>query len=110
MEFSSREEHDCTIMKVVGRLDTISTTKFDSHWQEWVLLGGRRLVLDLSELTYVSSSGLGSIVALTKRLKDLEGSIVIAGLKGVVREVFEISTLDRVIPMGEDVAAALEKV
>lgn len=110
MELSSREEQGCTVIKVSGRLDTIATTKFDARWQDWLDGGGRRVVLDLSELTYVSSSGLGSIVAFAKRLKDLGGGVAVAGLRGLVKEVFEISTLDRVIPMGDDVAAAIEKV
>lgn len=107
MELSSREESGCTVLKLDGRLDTLATPNFDSHWKHWVDEGGRRLILDVSALRYISSSGLGSIVALAKRLQDSGGALAIAGLQGVVKEVFSITTLDKVIPIADDVAGAL---
>jgi anti-sigma B factor antagonist len=107
MELSSHEEKGCTVLKLDGRLDTLATAGFDTQWKQWIDDGGRRLVLDLAGLRYISSSGLGSIVALAKRLQDLGGRVAIAGLNGVVKEVFSITTIDKVIPVESDVAEAL---
>jgi len=110
MELSSHEERGCTVLKLDGRLDTLATPSFDTRWKQWVDGGGRKLVLDVSALRYISSSGLGSIVALAKRLQDLGGAMAIAGLQGVVREVFQITTLDKVIPVESDVVGALGRI
>lgn len=110
MELSSREEQGCTVLAISGRLDTVATPVFDAWWRSFIGKGGRTLVLDFCSLTYVSSSGLGSVVALAKELKSEGGYLAIANLGGLVKEVFEISMLDKVIPIWDDVPAALVKI
>ena len=110
MRVTSREQDGRTVLRVEGRLDTLATVEFEAEWRQCYSAGARRLVLDFAELTYISSSGLGSVVALAKLLGDAGGGLSIAGLRGVVKEVFAISTLDRVIPVLDSVDAALERV
>jgi anti-anti-sigma factor len=110
MELSSREEQGCTILAITGRLDTVATSSFEGWWRGFIGRGGQRLILDFASLTYVSSSGLGSVVALAKELKNAGGTLGIANLGGLVKEVFEISMLDKVIPIWDDVSAALGKI
>jgi anti-anti-sigma factor len=110
MELSSREEQGCTILAITGRLDTVATPVFDAWWRGFIANGGRTLILNFRSLTYVSSSGLGSVVALAKELKSSGGYLAIANLGGLVKEVFEISMLDKVIPIWDDVPAALAKI
>jgi anti-anti-sigma factor len=110
MELSSREEQGCTILAISGRLDTVATPTFDAWWRAFLARGENRMILDFGSLTYVSSSGLGSVVALAKELKNRDGSLAIANLGGLVKEVFEISMLDKVIPIWDAVAAALGKI
>ena len=49
------------------------------------------LLVNFSELEYISSAGLRSILATAKQLKARNGEIMFTGLKNTVKEVFEIS-------------------
>lgn len=81
------------IMKLVGRLDTTSTDSFSAAGEKCVGDGARYIVLDLGELQYISSAGLGSIVRLSKKLKALGGSVALCRVGGMVKEVFQVTGL-----------------
>ena len=53
--------------------------------------GARNVLLDMRELSYISSAGLRVVLVLAKRLKQAGGKLVIYGMQPHVREVFDIS-------------------
>lgn len=59
------------------------------------------LVLDLSGLDFIDSSGVAVVAGALKWLRESDGSLAISGAHGSVRKVFEITGLDRVIPLHE---------
>ena len=66
-----------------------------------------RVVVDLGELTYVSSMGLRSFVSVAKMLQDKGGALRICRLRGLVKQVFEITRLLELFRVYESVDAAL---
>lgn len=52
--------------------------------------------IDLSGLTYIDSSGLGTLVTINKRTKEKNGSLVLAGAKGLPFELIKRTRLDKV--------------
>jgi len=73
--------------------------------------GGRKyLVVDLSGVEYMDSTGLGTLVGLHKRLREAGGQVLIAGAQPRVRKIFDITGLTQVFRMHEDVSAALKEV
>lgn len=81
------------IIKLAGRLDAESASKFTAACESCVDNGALYLVLDLAELQYISSAGLGSIMRAAKKLQDLGGSVALCGVKGLVKEVFVVTNL-----------------
>jgi anti-sigma B factor antagonist len=69
-----------TVILVSGDLDAESYGRFDAFLEENAPDRGK-VVIDLSELTFMDSRGLGSIVALWQRLRRGGGSLVIAGAR-----------------------------
>ena len=57
------------------------------------------MVIDLGELSYVSSMGLRSFLSIAKALQDKGGALRICRLTGLVKQVFEITGLNRVLPV-----------
>jgi anti-anti-sigma factor len=57
----------------------------------------------------VSSMGLGAIVRMAKKLQDKGGELRICCLTGLVRQLFEITKLNRVFPAHDSVESALMK-
>ncbi|HMQ14798.1 MAG TPA: STAS domain-containing protein [Phycisphaerae bacterium] len=65
-----------------------------------------RIVLDMSGVTYIDSSGVGTLVVLKREIERARARIVLAGLQPRVRSVFEITRLDRFFTIAESVDEA----
>jgi len=55
----------------------------------------RKLILDLRGVSYMDSSGVGTLVEVFRRVSAYKGKMVLFGMNGRVRSVFEITKLDR---------------
>ena len=73
-------------IKIIGRLDTSNSTQLDEEVKE--LKEDDKLILDFSELEYLSSVGLRILLSLKKKLKD---NIKIINVNEFVREVFDMT-------------------
>jgi anti-sigma B factor antagonist len=62
-------------------------------------------VIDVSELEFIDSTGLGVVLGAMRRLREGGGSLAIAGATGIVRRVLEITDLDKVIPLVDGAVA-----
>ncbi len=103
---------DCTqiggkvVLRVVGRMDAESAPQFEGQCDSCLSEGTTSLIVDLGDLSYVSSMGLRSFVAIAQKLKTKGGELRICRLTGLVRQVFEITRLDQVIPIYDSVESA----
>jgi anti-anti-sigma factor len=93
-----------------GRLDSTAARTLETALNAQLDAGHVRLVIDMSQVAYISSSGLRVLVTIWRRSQKLGGNIALAALSTRVREVFEMSgfdTLFTVAPSVEDAAASL---
>ena len=58
--------------------------------------GHNTLIIDLEDADYMDSAGLGTLVYIQKRARGNNGSVIIQGLNGFVKELFELVRLDKV--------------
>lgn len=65
-----------------------------------------RLIVDMSEVRYIDSSGLAFLIESLQRVKGWGGSFGLCGMSAAVKEVFRIARLDQVFEIFEDRAAA----
>ena len=107
MEILKRKEKDALVISLKGRLDAVTTPVLEKDLTELIAGGEKFLVLDLGNLDYISSAGLRTILVVTKRLREKQGRLLLASLKSVVWEVFEISGFSSIIPIFESVDAAI---
>lgn len=61
--------------------------------------GVLRIKIELSELTYIDSSGLGTLVTIHKRLKEKNGKLVLAGAQGLPYDLIKRTRLDKVFTL-----------
>lgn len=95
------------MLRVAGRMDAESAAVFETQCEAYISEGFSKVVMDLSELTYVSSMGLGAIVKIAKHLRDQGGEVRICCLTGLVRQLFEITRLNHVFPPHDSLESAL---
>jgi anti-sigma B factor antagonist len=62
-----------------------------------VIDANRKVVLDMSQLQFVDSAGLGAILSCLRRIGAAEGDLKLCGLTKPVRAVFEISRMHRIL-------------
>ena len=66
-----------------------------------------RVVIDLSDVTYIDSAGLAALIQAMQKVEAYGGKFLLAGLQETVRSIFEISRLDQVFQIFPDTEAAL---
>ena len=76
---------------VVGELDASTIDAFDATIDDVVAKGGRLIVLDLTRVEFLDSSGLRGIVRASNLLGDLDGRLTVAGLSGAAERVLELT-------------------
>lgn len=102
-----REVSGQVVFSLAGRMDAENAPQFEQQCRARIAEGQTGLVVDLGELTYVSSMGLRSFISLAKTLQDKGGAVRLCRLRGLVKQVFEITGLLGSFPVYESVEAAL---
>ncbi|MGO8733805.1 MAG: STAS domain-containing protein [Terriglobia bacterium] len=66
-----------------------------------------QVIFDLSGVTFVDSSGIGTLVRCLARLQKLGGTLSLTGVKGMVKGVLELTQIDRVLKIYPTASEAL---
>lgn len=96
------------VARLSGDLDVASSEPFrDALDREMSAQGLRDLCLNLSDVSFVDSSGVGMILGRYRRLRAMGGRMAIAGARPAVRAVLELAGVHRVVPLFESEPEAL---
>ena len=88
MTITIENANDVTTAVLVGRLDTPATTEATPYFEQLQNAAGGTVVLDCTELSYISSSGLRLFITLRKAATAKGGKIVVKNLGDTIRQVF----------------------
>ncbi len=105
-----REEGDWIIISLEGELDMSNANEFKNELiDEFVSKGKVAIALDLSNLEYIDSSGLGVIVSVHKRCKLNGGRLAICGMNDTLNRLFKLTSLDKALNIYPDLQTLLSK-
>ncbi len=110
MDINNVVEDDKDIVSISGKINALTAPDFEKYLKNLVESGSRKLILDFSDVEYVSSAGLRSVLIITKMLKSKRGSLILASLQLSVKEVFEISGFTAIIPVVSSLEEARSKI
>ena len=99
MEISAEREGTLLVVKAGGRLDSINAREFDDAMRSAISESDQVVIIDLENVSYVSSVGLRVILLTAKTLRQRSAKLLICSLSEPIREVFEISGFDKIIPI-----------
>ncbi|HLZ13654.1 MAG TPA: STAS domain-containing protein [Candidatus Acidoferrum sp.] len=91
MEIKQETRGNVKVVGLCGRLDANSSQAVEKQLQAFMDQGEERLVLDLTELTYISSLGLRVFIAVAKSVRNVNGKLALAGLNNHIYEIFKIA-------------------
>ncbi len=109
MKIEPTQLEKAVLLKVSGRMDAENAHEFEEACDQWIANGARHLIAELDGLQYVSSMGLRSFLAVAQKLQSNSGSLILCGLKGLPRQVFEMTRLIGVFPVYESTEQAIAK-
>jgi anti-anti-sigma factor len=78
------------ILQVAGRLDTNTVSVLERALMRAMSTGAKSIVLDMSQVGYVSSSGLRVLLVARREAKERKGNVVLCALTPQVRDVFDM--------------------
>jgi anti-anti-sigma factor len=106
MNISETREGDVLIVAVEGRIDSTTSRELEGLLPERVQ-ANPRVLLDLSEVQYVSSAGLRVLLKAAKVERSTGHKLVLSGLLPQVHEVFQVIGFDSLFRIVPDRAAAM---
>jgi anti-anti-sigma factor len=102
-----RLDLDVTVFEISGRLILGNLLQsVESEIRQLIDGGARRLVFDLTGLTWIDSAGIGTLIDSSEHMDQLGGQICLAGVTGAVAKIFERMQIERIIPLEADLALA----
>ncbi|HUY90491.1 MAG TPA: STAS domain-containing protein [Pirellulales bacterium] len=97
MEITAEQTQDVAVVAMpVEELDAANTAEFKRDMTP-VLDAHAKVVLDLSKLRFVDSSGLGAFISCLRRLNEKRGELKLCGVSKQVRSAFALVRMDRIL-------------
>jgi anti-sigma B factor antagonist len=95
------------ILEIDGQLIVGNRQELKTLVQEGLDRGERKFLIDCSRTGYIDSSGLGALVTLSKKVREANGDLRIAGLNEDLRALFELTKLDTLFHIAPSAEEAL---
>lgn len=110
LEIHVEDNEDYVLCRPVGELDAYTVGQFRDALAE--LSGARRLLIDLSEVPFMDSAGLGALIGGIRRTREADGEVSVACSRPTLTRLLHTTGFDRIVPVVDtvdDAAAALRE-
>lgn len=108
MEITQQEENGIVSIAIKGRLDADSSPEAEKVVKEALEGQTTRVLFNLGALEYLSSAGLRVLLSAAKEMRRREGKIALCCLNEFVKEIFEVSGFQSLIPITDSVESGIE--
>lgn len=103
------EEHDSTtVLSIAGNITELEADELSHTLDDLFESGNYDLILDLADVDFMSSTGLGQIMRAYRIAQQNGGFIKIAQVQPLVADVFRVTKLDKLLGVFDTVDEALE--
>ncbi len=109
LEVGVERREDATILRPVGDVDLNCSPTLRAELMQAQEQRPQRLIVDLSDVPYMDSSGVATLVEAMKGQRQRGSSLILCCMQQRVRSIFEIARLDIVFKIVDDLDAALQK-
>ena len=107
LDLNVRKEADHAVLKVAGEIDVYTAPKLREKLIELVNEGSYDLVVDLENVDFLDSTGLGVLVGGLKRVRNHYGSLKLVCTQDKILKIFRITGLTKVFPIHDSVDDAI---
>jgi anti-sigma B factor antagonist len=110
LKLETRDENGRTIVKVGGEIDVYTAPKLREQLVELVGAGKYHLIVDMEDVDFLDSTGLGVLVGGLKRVRAHDGSLRLVCTQERILKIFRITGLTKVFPISDSVEQAVTAV
>jgi anti-sigma B factor antagonist len=96
MNITANSRDNYIVLQLEGRMDLNSSSQLKERVKDYLRDGSTNLILDVSGVSFINSSGLGTLVSILKDVRMVKGRMVLSNLAQYVQEVFEITQLSHI--------------
>src|SRR5262245_3015556 len=100
-------QHRANVLPLKGEIDLHVSPAITQTLSAMTDKKPERIVIDLSEATYIDSAGLAALILAMQTVEAYGGRFLLSGLHATMRSIFESSRLDQIFQIFPDVDAAL---
>lgn len=112
IETNVRHREGMPILDVTGEIDIYTTPQFKEAVSAAIDEGRPHILINMAQVTYMDSSGFGTLLSATKRLRPLNGALYLVGCNEAINRMLQITRLNTIFGAytteDEAVAAALK--
>src|SRR3990172_4357665 len=102
-----QRDDDVTHVVLAGRLDTTGAEAINESFSEATAARKRPAIVDLAEVDFMASRGIGLVFAASKKLKQAGHTLVILNPRPMVEGVLKTSKMDKAMPIAHDLDEAI---
>ncbi|MGH2901275.1 MAG: STAS domain-containing protein [Solirubrobacteraceae bacterium] len=99
------------VLAVRGEIDLFTAPELKQVLAEAIEAGRTRIVVDLTDTTFLDSTALGVLIGAVKRLRSRDGALAIVNVDDNIAKTFEITGLDQIftiVPARAEAVAAID--
>ncbi len=93
MNISQRERDGIIIMDIQGEIDLYNAPEIKENVQKLIEKQKINIIINLEKVSYIDSSGIGSLISALSSLKKYHGNMKLVNLLSSVKKVFELTKL-----------------
>jgi anti-anti-sigma factor len=100
--------NDIVVLSIAGRVDGDTAPELDQACRQWLAPTDRTFILVFTEVSYISSAGLSSVLKAGKGIGRQGGRLLICGLNSHLKRLFIFAGFDALFPLLDTREAAMQ--
>ncbi|TAE75432.1 MAG: anti-sigma factor antagonist [Bacteroidetes bacterium] len=110
MQIKEYTEKNIHTIEIIGDLDASSAIQLDKAFEDALLKGQKKILIDCKNLMYIASAGLGVFVSHIESFKEQNINCILYNMSDKVKNIFQILGLDSLLMIVKDREAALHSI
>ena len=108
MEITEERRGNTMILCIIGKLDASTSKDLEVKVLSLIASKQDKLIIDLSQLDYISSAGLRIFLLAAKRMDEAKGKMILCSLKDGVKQVFDIAGFSSFLTLASSAEEAMK--
>lgn len=84
------------IVSISGDIDAYHSPKLKEEMEKYLTGEAKEILLDLSDVPYIDSAGLGTLVSILRETRNFKKGLKLIGLRPNIKRIFEMTRLDKI--------------